>query len=82
MIYLYAWNVKLQGLSPESPPKNVGVDTWGRTYVSQYLSRGQAVFGEVVELVLGKELEEGQWTDRLYVISELAVRAIGGFFFL
>jgi hypothetical protein len=26
----------------------------------------------VVELVLGKELENGQWTDRLYVISELA----------
>eukprot|EP00434_Breviolum_minutum_P032031 symbB.v1.2.028327.t1/scaffold2995.1/size65713/2 len=27
---------------------------------------------KVVELVLGKELEAGQWTDRLYVISELA----------
>eukprot|EP00913_Durusdinium_trenchii_P020886 g19624.t1 len=27
---------------------------------------------KVLELVLGKELEEGQWTDRLYVISELA----------
>lgn len=26
-----------------------------------------------MELVLGKELEAGQWTDRLYVISELAV---------
>jgi len=26
----------------------------------------------VVELVLGKELENGQWTDRRYVISELA----------
>ena len=26
-----------------------------------------------MELVLGKELEDGQWTDRLYVISELAV---------
>lgn len=27
---------------------------------------------KVVELVLGKELENGQWTDRRYVISELA----------
>lgn len=29
---------------------------------------------KVMELVLGKELENGEWTDRLYVISELAVR--------
>lgn len=26
----------------------------------------------MVELVLGNELEDGQWTNRLYVISELA----------
>eukprot|EP00438_Fugacium_kawagutii_P010266 Skav225663 [mRNA] locus=scaffold1924:34610:46403:+ [translate_table: standard] len=28
---------------------------------------------KVMEWVLGKELENGEWTDRLYVISELAV---------
>lgn len=38
-----------------------------------YLKRLQHPnISKVLELVLGKELEEGQWTDRLYVISELA----------